>query len=536
MDQPTTNNRHPAPWWFTIADKPFAPLALLTLVLALTLLWQYLSPFTLIEDEAHYWEWSRRLDWSYYSKGPGVALLIRASTTILGNSEFAIRAPAALSVFLGASACVLTARELFKDRIITFTAAVLYLGVPGFAFSSMLMTIDAPYLACWSFASFFAVRALLRGRSRDWFSFGITLAIGFLFKYTILLLLPGVLLAILLTRNKRPRINPSACLLGSSLVLLGLVPVLVWNSNHDWATFRHLLGHLGMHGGDTENTLAGPSEPFSILWPLEFLALFLLVGGGPLFLGLFAWRNTKLHAPQQHHTAATTLVALALPVALFYFLVSFKAQTEGNWPMSAFVSLVPLGAWAVKDAIARNDRPVRSAWGAAIVSILLVFAFFPLANFLSTRRIIGPYIPIHRITGMREHAQAAQHALDQLRQETGLEPIIITDHYGRASLLAYYLDGHPTVYCASALVGGRKTQYDLWPSTDLANPSLLIQLRGRPALLFGGPERTWSTAFDNLTNIGPLPAEPKSHQTTYTGLRFTDFSSWRPAQPGEHTP
>jgi hypothetical protein len=24
----------------------------------------------LASDEAHYWEWSRRLDWSYYSKAP----------------------------------------------------------------------------------------------------------------------------------------------------------------------------------------------------------------------------------------------------------------------------------------------------------------------------------------------------------------------------------------------------------------------------------------------------------------------------------
>jgi hypothetical protein len=30
-------------------------------------------PFDLAPDEAHYWDWSRHLDWSYYSKGPLVA-------------------------------------------------------------------------------------------------------------------------------------------------------------------------------------------------------------------------------------------------------------------------------------------------------------------------------------------------------------------------------------------------------------------------------------------------------------------------------
>jgi len=39
----------------------------------------YDCPLDLAPDEAHYWHWSQRLDWSYYSKGPLVALLIRAS-------------------------------------------------------------------------------------------------------------------------------------------------------------------------------------------------------------------------------------------------------------------------------------------------------------------------------------------------------------------------------------------------------------------------------------------------------------------------
>ena len=34
-------------------------------------------PLDLAQDEAHYWDWSRHLDWSYYSKGPLVAYLIR---------------------------------------------------------------------------------------------------------------------------------------------------------------------------------------------------------------------------------------------------------------------------------------------------------------------------------------------------------------------------------------------------------------------------------------------------------------------------
>jgi len=57
----------------------------------------WLSPYELVADEAQYWEWSRHLEWSYHSKGPGIAWLVALATRTLGNAEWAIRVPAALS-------------------------------------------------------------------------------------------------------------------------------------------------------------------------------------------------------------------------------------------------------------------------------------------------------------------------------------------------------------------------------------------------------------------------------------------------------
>src|SRR6202022_3758116 len=42
-------------------------------------------------DEAHYWMWSERLAPAYFSKGPGIAFAIRASTAIFGATEFGVR-------------------------------------------------------------------------------------------------------------------------------------------------------------------------------------------------------------------------------------------------------------------------------------------------------------------------------------------------------------------------------------------------------------------------------------------------------------
>src|SRR5437762_13178138 len=42
-------------------------------------------------DEAHYWIWSEHLAPAYFSKGPAIAFVIRASTSLFGTNEFGVR-------------------------------------------------------------------------------------------------------------------------------------------------------------------------------------------------------------------------------------------------------------------------------------------------------------------------------------------------------------------------------------------------------------------------------------------------------------
>ena len=515
-------------WWMRLGSKPGAGLLLIAVLFLLRLLWQIVSPYTLVEDEAHYWEWSRHLDWSYYSKGPGVAWVIYASTGILGNTELAVRLPALIASAIGSIAIMRTAQIAYGDHLTSFVAALLWLCVPGLAIAGFVMTIDAPYTACWACATYFAAKALIHYHPRAWIGFGLMIALGFIFKYTILLLVPGVLLAGLLVKPYRFNTTQTKWFFAGLLVsLLGLVPVLIWNANHDWATIRHLLGHLGVKGGDTQNTAAA-KDPWTILWMLEYLLLQIAIGAAVLLLAIFAIPNSRKHADSPAQSATKALWLMALPIFAFYFVVSLITQTEGNWALAGFVSIIPPAAWAVIDGVKRNDHPVRFAWGASIFIGIASLAFFPSAIWASKRAIVGQYIPVSRMTGMREHAVDAQRVIDEIRDQTGQEPIIMAEHYGRASQLAFYLDGHPTTYCISALVGGRKTQYDLWESTDLTNPLTLEPLQGRPGLLMGGRIDQWTAGFGQVRDIGKLDHEPVDNRTSYIGHGFTNFDSWTP--------
>src|SRR5215208_6150880 len=75
-------------------------------------------PLDLAPDEAHYWDWSRHLDWSYYSKGPLVAWMIRASCAVFGDVMPAVRLPAVLcGAGLLAALYVLTVQAFGRERL-----------------------------------------------------------------------------------------------------------------------------------------------------------------------------------------------------------------------------------------------------------------------------------------------------------------------------------------------------------------------------------------------------------------------------------
>src|SRR5437870_4348676 len=133
-------------------------------------------PLDLAPDEAHYWDWSRHLDWSYYSKGPLVAFLIRGSCEIAGtwsvehtgNLMFAVRLPAVVcGSLLLVALYILTVQVFGRDKLGLGVLGV-GLSLPLIAAGTSLMTIDSPYTCCWAWALVCAHRAVFRGSWWAW--------------------------------------------------------------------------------------------------------------------------------------------------------------------------------------------------------------------------------------------------------------------------------------------------------------------------------------------------------------------------------
>src|SRR5207249_3014637 len=79
--------------------------------------WTYAATCELSPDEAYYFQWSKRLDWAYFSKGPGVALAIRMGAAIFGENEFGVRFLSPL-LALGTSLVMFVfARKLYSEAV-----------------------------------------------------------------------------------------------------------------------------------------------------------------------------------------------------------------------------------------------------------------------------------------------------------------------------------------------------------------------------------------------------------------------------------
>lgn len=462
----------------------------------------WLSPWELVADEAHYWEWARRPGLSYYSKGPAIAWMIAASTALFGDSEWAIRIPAAISSAIAMLVLARLTIEITRDERAGFMAAAAFALIPIFQLEAVLMTIDPPFMAAWLICTWIAWHAFSAHARGErpwllWAALGLAVGVGFLVKYVIVLLPAGLLLYALLRRRELPWDGRLSAGIALALIVfaIALTPWIAWNSQHGWPAIRHELGHLGAPGGDVPPQW---DQPHGIVSLLELLAGQIGVIGPPAFVLIVAAtvRAIRRRRESEGRPAHLFLLSVGLPTIGCFLLASLKTGVEANWPVSGYLTLLVLVADYSRGAWTRGWR-----WMLALGLVTASIAAFPTA--WARLPVVGDAVPMQRVVGARERAAEVDALRAELRAQTGLEPIVITAAYGDASQLAYYLQGRPTVYDAGKYVGRRESQYDYWAETDLSDPAL----RGRPAVLFGQPAEKWRGAFEfeSMTTVGDRP-------------------------------
>ena len=507
------------------------------LVLLIRILLQgLLFPTELSGDEAQYWDWSRNLQLSYYTKGPGVSLIIAFFTSWFGVDELAVRMGSYICHAISAIAVGYLGYQLSEGskRVVWF-CSIGFQCILGYQLGGSLMTVDMPMIAGWTVGTSAAVAIVQRTTTGACVTAPMALlgaAFGFsaLAKYTALLGILGVLIGMWRWRREIIR-SPGAnkgLLYGSLLCLGSIAPMVVWNALRGWPTIEHLLGHLALPGGDS-GTLSWSEFQFS--WPLTFiLQVFSLPGpliSLAMLLGILATRKERKSTSKQPWRVAAWS---ALPLLFFYSLVSLKASTEANWTAAAAAPLIPFAAsWFDAHWNRPAIRYLAMIIGLRSVITWSLFLTLPWSIPLISQQFKNMGIetapPLHRIQGHKYFADEINRLRVEFQENFQTTIPMVCDYYDRTALMAFYSPGRPTVYCASTLLGARPSAYDDIPATRF-DPA---DRQGRDLILIGADIERWKAALDltEIHHLATLPQRGRKRQIFHARLTATTEKSTR---------
>lgn len=340
---------HPDSWRF--------PLLLIAAITLWRLAIAAVLPVT--QDEAYYFDWARHLAWGYFDHPPGVALLGLGTRLEPGSAVLA-----RLGGLLAGTLTLLVLARFYRHcglvdrRDLTLALMLACMTLPGLA-GGVIVTPDTVLALAWALALHESERALA-GARRRWLTAGIAVGLGLLGKYTMILIGPILLWAILRTDWRALR-TPWPYL-GALLALLVFMPNILWNAEHDWLTMRFQFGHgfstaLGSLPAAAIDHAGPQSVDERLASLLEYLATQAGCWGLILPLLLFApWLKPPHRSGRSEiapvsepavadapHAHRLLIAATGFPLGFFAFVATFSA-VEANWPMMSLLAAAPLAA------------------------------------------------------------------------------------------------------------------------------------------------------------------------------------------------
>ncbi|AHI07312.1 hypothetical protein BDW_14060 [Bdellovibrio bacteriovorus W] len=313
-------------------------------------------------DEAYYWVWSHRLQLSYFDHPPMVSWLF-----LLGHPfewlGHAVRWPA---VVLGHGTLLVWILILAKffdlQKIKTWMLLVLF--SPLLGFGSIIVTPDLPVIFFWSLSILFFLQIFQNQKLINYLGLGVALGLGFTAKYHIVLFVPCLLLYILAEKKWR-EIRWAGVLITILAGLIGCLPVLLWNYQNDFASFKFQIDHgLG-------------ANAYKFSWTTSYLLGQVLIIFPPILY----------FALKKHVRELRWALYFAWLPLVFFFLTSFRSLVEANWPIIAYPAVLALAASHEK--IKRSLKVYIGFWG-AIFALVIATLFIPSLRSLN-EKIDEPY-------------------------------------------------------------------------------------------------------------------------------------------------
>lgn len=377
--------------------KLLAFAAALTLYRLLTV---HFSGISLFFDESQYWDWSRHMDWGYYSKPPFIAALIWLSTQLFGSGVLGVKALGMLTYPATALAMVGYARALWPTSGGVRTGVVaggLYLTLPMVGILGLAVSTDGPLILCWTLASWALWRAQLTNRLSQWALLGLICGIGIMDKYTMAAFAITAIWTLWAVHGPQRGLMRLGPWLTIAVTVAVVSPNIWWNIQNHFPTLEHTAQIT------TKSDRAG-----GLLAALQFL-LGQVVMLGPVAVAAGIWlykkpfqqeaetvpasqwaASSQMMPPSQWAAGRPAIAkssafyfasvssyrylwATSVPLLIVALVQAFHADAHVNWAAPAMIGLTMLIATRLSPPLVPIATPKPNRWlVAAIVSNLLL--------------------------------------------------------------------------------------------------------------------------------------------------------------------
>lgn len=398
-------------------------------------------------DEAHYALYGLKPDLSYFDHPPLMGWFVALLNVVTEINELSLRAMTTLFMALNSLLLYVLARRVLPNQANSgFVSVVLFnLGI-------MVQLVGWGIVPDVFLMNIFLLLALLipslnsKPSMTSWLALGCLMGLSALSKYTaiaapIALSIYALKKGYLIVWLKQPGLW-----LAILLTLVVISPVLIWNAQHDWASFIYQIDHGSGGAWSVSNLLKTLISHILLYSPL------LVLTG---FLGLFL-------SSSENDTEQFVRIMFYCYLGMVFWAAGHGALLP-HWGIVAYLFLAPIAAKHI-DFFTQNRLKKLIGGFLAVVSLMLFFSIFLLLAFRPVDHDVHKaYYDVlgWKQAGLDAQELAHKHEVDQ----------ILVDNWTHASRIAWYSSFEPV-----RVIGSKPSQYDVWYGRPLENKLSLLVL------------------------------------------------------------
>ena len=445
-------------------------------------------------DEAYYWVWSRRLEFSYYDINPAIAYYIRIFTTLFGDTYFALKLATSYLSFLITIFSYLCARTVSLTIKQSYIIIIAMSVLPPFFIGSIMLVPDNLLILFWIIFLYFTLRYIRTKENFILYLCGLSLGVGILSKQTMLASVIGLAFWYLLNYKDYPIYKNKHFWLSGLVALIFLIPIFIWNYNNDWGQYYAMKFHRPSIGRSKPKILEfflGQAATIGPFW--YFLFLFLLLNNFykaiiSIYKKIkerdfnkksFSEKNFNKESNIDNKIIKSQWQWVWINAIVFHVIflsISNNRHILANWLFPSYLAIFMLLVASYFENFKKlfNFNKIILYLGFIVAVVANLYVIQTKESFAKIGINISPQLIIKNLTrGYDKIVYEVNEKRKKLDPNAGLLSLTYQD----AALASWYLPNHEYVHSLSILT---RSQYSYWEGPKLnKNYFIYISLKTR---------------------------------------------------------